>query len=119
MEYKEQVEEYIYKLCESNNFNIDKNEFDIEICSECMTKTINNIVYKDQYIVSNKFILKEKNGNFSISIIGNADPMYIAYYAVKKYVERRDKYLKEKQEECKREHLAKKKYSLLDGLFDN
>lgn len=95
MEYKEQVEEYIYKLCESNNFNIDKNEFDIKICSECMTKSIGNIVCKDQYIVSNKFTLKEKSGKFSISIIGNADPMYIAYYAVKKYVERRDKYNKD------------------------
>lgn len=103
--YTDQIKEYICKVCKSGKYNIEPNEFSVEVLPHCNKKRIGNLITTNVWELTFETKLTENDGNFSFSILSSVDPKYVAAYAVAGYIEEKDKYYEKLKEKEKREEI--------------
>ena len=117
--FNEEVIDCIKKVCESKKWDVDFNEFEIDVEFNIVTHRVAGCIYlENEWDLTYRTTLTEKDGNFHHSIYSSINPRYIAAYAVYGYKKTRDEYKEEqlKVEEEKRTKETKEK-SLFDKLF--
>lgn len=116
--FKEQVIDYIKEVCESGKYNIDFDEFSIDIAFDVTKHNIKGtyIYLTNEWDLTYKTTLTEKNGNFHHSVYSSVNPKYIAKFVVDGYAQSKKNYeekqLKEKEEK-ERENNKKSFFSRL------
>lgn len=119
--FKEQVIDYIKEVCESGKYDIDFDEFSVDVTFYLTKHNVSGscIYITNECDLTYKTTLKEKCGNFYYSIYSNANPKYIAAYVVDGYVQSKrayeEKQLKE-EEEKERENDKKSFFHRVFGL---
>lgn len=133
--YDEQVKNCIRQVCESGKYDVDFDEFNIDVSFHVAghignlsvgSEHVHHATFSNVWDLSFETKLTEKNGKFNHSIISSLDPKYVAACAVFGYVQTRDKYRekKEKEEQKRLEERLKKENSIpnflkkLDEIFD-
>lgn len=119
----EQIKEYIKQICESEKYDLSMEEFDVDVSFDVTKHFIKgtNICFNNEWDITYKTTLSEKNGKFHHSIYSSVHPKYIAAYAVLGYIEAKKKYEEEQQKKEEKEEENNKKnnkhFSFFDRLF--
>lgn len=118
--FKGQVIDYIKEVCESGKYDIDFDEFSVEVEFDLTMHNVKGscVYFSNEWDLTYKTTLTEKDGNFRHSIYSSVNPKYIAAHAVYGYVQSKrayeEKQLKEKEEE--RENDKKSFFHKVFGL---
>lgn len=98
--FDEYVKDYIKQICESGKFDVNYDEFDVDVTFDVTKHNMKGsyIYLNNEWDLTYKVTIKSKNENFQHSIYSTCHPKYIAAYAVigysqskKEYYEKRDK----------------------------
>lgn len=116
--FDEQVKDCIKQVCESGKYDVNFDEFDIDITFDTKLHNIKGtyIYLENEWDLTYKTTLTEKNGKFHHSIYSAVDPKYIAAYVVLGYKETKKKY-EEKQQKEKEEKDKELNKKLFRRLF--
>ena len=122
--FKEQIIDCIKEICESGTYNINFDEFSIDITLDATRHNIKGsaIYLTNEWDLTYKTTLTEKNGNFHHSIYSSVNPKYIAAYVVGGYMQSKKNYeeklLKEQERDLKEQKRENNNKSLLNWLFN-
>lgn len=114
--FGEQVKDCIKQVCESGRHNISFDEFDIEVSFNIERHRKYPFVIENEWDITYKIKLIEKDKKFNHAINSSINPKYIAEYAVIGYKETKQRYEEEQQK--KEEDKKSNKQSFFDRLFD-
>ena len=105
--FDEQVKDYIKEVCEIGKYDVNYDEFDIDVTFYVTKHFIkcSYICLHNEWDITYKTKLTEKDGKFYHTIYGSVDPKYIAAYAVIGYVESKKRYY----EECEKKKIEEEK----------
>ena len=103
---KEQVVSHINHICNSGEYDISFDEFDatIGLVSERYHIPGSLFVCENEWVVMYKVKLTEKYHKFSSTVYGSVDLEHLAKVAVFRYLQAKEKYLKDLVEETNNTH---------------